>query len=253
VFICVHLWLLDARTARKPAASGQGVLLAFSILGSFSSGIILPMPRQNRVTPLGEFIAVPERGTFIGNRGILHDAEGHIRRPWQVKRWLVCVLEFRGRKRTVMTPNRYTELFFLDEATALAAGHRPCAECRHARFIDFCNAWKLAHSSRGDAPRPRADDIDRRLHAERVGQDRSKRTFTAELDALPDGVFVTVQAWGPLGFLIWQNQLLAWSPGGYGQRRRRPKAMTVQVLTPPATVAAIRAGYLPEVHRSARG
>ena len=96
------------------------------------------MPRQNRVTPFGEIIATPERGTFMGNRGVLHDAEGRIRRAWQVKRWIVCVLEFRGRKRTVMTPGPYTELFFLDEATALAAGHRPCAECRHARFLDFC-------------------------------------------------------------------------------------------------------------------
>ena len=103
------------------------------------------MPRQNRVTPFGEIIATPERGTFMGNRGILHDPDGRVRRKWVLKNWLVCVLEFRGRKRTVMTPNRYTELFFLDEATALAAGHRPCAECRHARFIDFCLAWKAAH------------------------------------------------------------------------------------------------------------
>lgn len=81
----------------------------------------------------------------MGNRGVLHDDQGHVKRPWQVKRWIVCVLEFRGRKRTVMTPGNYTELFFLDEATALAAGHRPCAECRHARFIDYCNAWKLVN------------------------------------------------------------------------------------------------------------
>ena len=101
------------------------------------------MPRQNRVTPFGDIIATPERGTFLGNRGILHDAEGRIKRAWQGKRWIVCVLEFRGRKRTVMTPNSYTELFFLDEATALAAGHRPCAECRHARFLDCGNScWK---------------------------------------------------------------------------------------------------------------
>lgn len=88
------------------------------------------MPRQNRVNPFGEIIATPERGTFMGNRGVLHDEEGRVRRKWKVKRWIVCVLEFRGRKRKVMTPRRYTELFFLDEATALAAGHRPCAECR---------------------------------------------------------------------------------------------------------------------------
>ncbi|HEV3260423.1 MAG TPA: hypothetical protein VG013_26445, partial [Gemmataceae bacterium] len=88
----------------------------------------LPMPRQNRVTPFGDIVAIPERGTFMGNRGVLHDAEGRIRRAWQLKRWIVCVMEFRGRQRQVMTPGRYTELFFLDEATALAAGYRPCSE-----------------------------------------------------------------------------------------------------------------------------
>ena len=112
----------------------------------------------------------------MGNRGILHDADGHIRRNWVLKRWIVCVLEFRGRNRTVMTPNRYTELFFLDEATALAAGHRPCAECRHARFIDFCMAWKAAHLEAKSSRRPTADEMDDRLHTERVAPDRSKRT-----------------------------------------------------------------------------
>src|SRR5271154_6206734 len=114
----------------------------------------VPMPRQNRVNPLGEIIATSERGTFMGNRGVLHDDEGRIRRKWQGKRWLVCVLEFRGRKLKVMTPGRYTELFFLDEATALAAGHRPCAECRHARFLDFCNAWRTANPGDSDSSRP---------------------------------------------------------------------------------------------------
>ncbi len=103
------------------------------------------MPRQNRVTPFGDLIATPERGTFLGNRGVLHDDAGRIKRAWQLRRWIVCVLEFRGRKRSVMTPGRYTELFFLDEATALAAGHRPCAECRRARFLAFCDAWRAAH------------------------------------------------------------------------------------------------------------
>src|ERR1700756_369210 len=147
------------------------------------------MPRRNRVTPFADIVAVPERGTMMGNRGMLHDAEGRIRRPWQVRRWLLCVLEFRGRYRTVMTPNRYTELFFLDEATALAAGHRPCAECRPARFLDFCRAWKVAHPQDGGAGRPTADEMDNRLHAERVAADRSKRVYTAALDELPDGVF----------------------------------------------------------------
>jgi hypothetical protein len=206
------------------------------------------MPRQNRVTPFGEIIASPGRGTFMGNRGVLHDAEGRIKRAWQVKRWLVCVLAFRGRKRAVMMPNSYTELFFLDEATALAAGHRPCAECCHARFLAFCSAWKLAHPGDGGSQRPTATMIDDRLHAERIAPGRSKRTFVAALDALPDGVFVTAAAWGGRAYLVRGDWLLAWSPGGYGERRRRPKGEEVIVLTPPSTVGAIRAGYVPEIH-----
>src|SRR5580692_8691892 len=143
------------------------------------------MAKQNRVTPFGDLIATPERGTFLGNRGVLHDAEGRIKRAWQLKRWIVCVLEFRGRKRSVMTPGHYTELFFLDEATALAAGHRPCAECRHARFLDFCNAWKKGHSAKGGSARPTADEIDSRLHTERLALDHSKHSFVAALDELP--------------------------------------------------------------------
>jgi hypothetical protein len=210
------------------------------------------MPRQNRVTPFGALIATPERGTFLGNRGVLHNAEGHIRQAWQGKRWLVCLLEFRGRRRTVMSPNSYTELFFLDEATALAAGHRPCAECRHARFLAFCHASKAAHPGAGGSGRPTAEEIDRRLHAERVAADCSKRTFTAALDGLPDGVFVTLGPGAGQAYLVWGDRLLLWSPGGYGKGRPRPKGERVRALTPPSTVAAIRAGYVPEIHASAQ-
>lgn len=209
------------------------------------------MPRQNRVTPFGDIIAIPDRGTFLGNRGVLHDDEGRIQRAWQVKRWIVCVLEFRGRKRRIMTPRRYTELFFLDEATALAAGHRPCAECRHVRFLAFCNAWAKAHRTEGRSARPTADEIDRRLHTERLAPDRSKRDYVAALDDLPDGLFVTVAAWGEQAYLVRGDSLLAWSPGGYGERRRRPKGEAVRVLTPKSTVETIRAGYAPEIHPSA--
>jgi hypothetical protein len=209
------------------------------------------VPRQNRVTPFGDLVAVPERETFMGNRGVLHDAAGHIKRPWQVRRWIVCVLEFRGRKRAVMTPGRYTELFFLDEATALAAGHRPCAECRHARFLAFCHAWGTALSVDGKSPRPSADEIDRRLHAERLARDGSKRSVLAALDDLPDGVFVTAAGSREQAYLVWGESLLAWSPGGYRERRPRPRGEEVQVLTPPSTVRTIRAGYVPEVHPSA--
>ena len=187
----------------------------------------------------------------MGNRGILHDAEGQIRRAWQVKRWLVCVLEFRGRKRTVMTPNRYTELFFLDEATALAAGHRPCAECRHVAFLAFCNAWKVVHPRMGGSGRPSADEIDNRLHTERVAPDRTKRLFRANLEEMPNGVFVRHADWGEGAYLVWNDGLLAWSAGGYTERKDRPKRAEVSVLTPESTVGAIRAGYAPEIHPSA--
>jgi hypothetical protein len=211
----------------------------------------LAVPRQNRVTPFGDIVVTPERGTFMGNRGILHNAEGQVKRAWQVKRWLVCVLEFRGRKREVMTPNRYTELFFLDEATALAAGHRPCAECRHAAFLAFCNAWKVAHPSADGSQRPSADDIDNRLHRERVTPDRSKRLFRDNLEELPNGVFVRHADWGEYAYLVWNHGLLAWTAGGYTERRDRPKRAKVLVLTPESTVAAIRAGYTPVIHPSA--
>ena len=187
----------------------------------------------------------------MGNRGVLHDAEGQVQRAWQVKRWIVCVLEFRGRKRLVMTPGRYTELFFLDEATALAAGHRPCAECRHARFLDFCNAWGAPDRGAGGLPRPTADEIDGRLHAERLALDRSKRSFVAALDDLPDGVLVAIVAWGERAYLVRGDHLLAWSPGVYGERRQRPRGEEVRVLTPESTVGTIRAGYVPEIHPSA--
>ncbi|OWK34756.1 hypothetical protein [Fimbriiglobus ruber] len=209
------------------------------------------MAKQNRVTPFGDLVAIPERGTFMGNRGVLHDGEGRIKRAWQVKRWIVCVLEFRGRKRSVMTPDRYTELFFLDEATALAAGHRPCAECRHGCFIDFCNAWRTCNSTDDEAPRRTAGMIDDRLHAERLTSDRTKRSYRENLDELPDGVFVTVLKWGEQAYLVYGDRLLAWSPGGYGERRRRPKGEEANVLTPKSTVETIRAGYVPEIHPSA--
>lgn len=209
------------------------------------------MPRQNRVTPSGEIVAVPERGTMMGNRGRLHDEAGQIRRPWQVRRWIACLLGFNGRHRQVMAPDRYTELFFLDEATALAAGHRPCFECRRKSFEAFATAWAVGNGIDVTDGRPAANSIDDRLHEDRVGPDRSKRTFMAKIDDLPDGVFMTLGEGMDCAYLLWGGHLLVWSPGGYKGRLPRPGGDEVTVLTPVSTVAAIRAGYVPEIHPSA--
>jgi len=191
------------------------------------------MPFQNRVTPLGELIATPERGLVHGNRGRLHDEHGAIRREWQVKRWISCRLEFRGRYRTggPMAPNRYTGLFFLDEATALAAGHRPCSECRNADYRSFL---ALTGESRADA-------LDARLHTERG------HLHESELDELPDGAFVVLERepWLVLG-----PELLRWTPGGYPERRPR-FAGHVEVVTPPTSLHVLASGWsasLPLVH-----
>jgi hypothetical protein len=202
-------------------------------------------PLQNRVTPFGDIVAVRGRGLFMGNRGVLHDERRRLVRFSQVRRWIICRLEFRGRRRQVMTPGSYTELFFLDEAAALAAGHRPCAECRHGDYVRFREAWAATH--RGVIPA--ADDIDRRLHEERLAAPRIKRTYVDRLTALPDGAYLDVAG---TAWLVWQDTLRRWSAGGYVEVRPRPRGGLVTVLTPPSTVAVIRAGYRPQVHVSAR-
>jgi hypothetical protein len=203
----------------------------------------VPVPRQNRVTPFGTIIATEARGTLMGNRGCIHSDEGRIVRPWQVRRWIACVLSFRGRWRFVMPPARWTALFFLDEATALAAGHRPCAECRWADYRRFQDAFLAAHPGHPAG----ADPMDATLHAARVGDGRTQRTHLAPAGSLPGGTFVELRG---RPWLVLDGGLAAWTPEGYGERRRRP-AGDVTVLTPEPTVAAIRAGYEPLVHPSA--
>lgn len=145
------------------------------------------MPRQNRVLPTGDIVALPFRGGMFGNRGVLHDAAGRIRRPWQVKRWICCVLSFKGRHRPIMRPGHYTELFFADEASAFAAGHRPCAECRRADYERFRDAWVAAFGG----PRPSAGAMDDALHQARIDPaTRGQRRFAAKASDLPDGVFI---------------------------------------------------------------
>ena len=208
------------------------------------------MPRQNRVDPFGGLVATECRGTLMGNRGCLHDEERRIRRAYALRRWIFCVLEFRGRHRQIMAPGRYTELFFLDEATALAAGHRPCAECQRERYLQFRQAWLSANAGRVSGSFCSVDEIDDVLHGERLAPGSAKRTWRSPLAELPAGVMIVGERGVP--FLVLSDRLLPWSACGYGPGIRRPASGQAEVLTPPSTVGAMAAGFVPTVHASAR-
>jgi endoribonuclease L-PSP len=202
------------------------------------------MPRQNRVTPYGELIAAPDRGTFWGNRGRLHDREGNLVRYSSGRAWAICVLEFKGRRRPLWAPGKLTELFFLDEATALAAGHRPCGECRNPDHRAFKKAWAAAHFGKHIT----APAIDAHLHADRLSNPGIRSTYPAQLADLPEGAIVELDG---RPWLVANGQLLAWSPGGYRDRQDRPPTTPVIVLTPRATIATLAAGYRPILHPTA--
>ena len=203
------------------------------------------MPLQNRVTPFGELLAVPARGTLFGNRGgrFHTDAKTLTARRWASRQWICCVLDFKGRQRDVWG-RFYTELFFLDEPTALAAGHRPCFECRRKDAEAFAAYWRAARQLRR---RPYAFEMDEVLHRERL-RGRAKRTHRRNIDALPDGAFVALDG---AVFAVRGKVLLRWTPQGYGARKKRPQGAAVDVLTPPAILAVLSAGYRPHWHPSA--
>jgi hypothetical protein len=202
------------------------------------------VPRQNRVTPYGALVAVPDRGLLWGNRGVLHDPQGRLVRYSRGRAWLICVLEFKGRRRQQWAPNRLTELYFLDEVTGLAAGHRPCGECRYRDYQAFKQAWAAAHG--GSLPGVQA--IDARLHADRLAGPGMRRSYLAPLADLPDGTMIELE---DAPFLVLGGGLLAWTPGGYAGRRARPPAGPVTVITPRATAGVLAAGYRPVIHPSA--
>ncbi len=207
------------------------------------------MPRQNRVTPFSTLIATSARGTLTGNRGCLHDNHEQIRRQFQGKRWIICLLDFKGRKRSIMTPGRYTELFFLDEATALAAGHRPCAECQRERFNLFREFWAKTNPELAGTARPAATTLDAILHQERTVTGIRANRHSNSIENLPDGAFVTDD--DHIAYLVLRNQLLRWSPAGYEHPPLRTIRYPVRVLTPDSVVRTLAAGYPVSIHSSA--
>ncbi len=202
------------------------------------------MPLQNRVLPDGQIIATPARGTLTGNRGILHGPDRVLGTSrWRHKAWICCVLDWQGRKRQVMTGRNWTELFFLDEATAFAAGHRPCAYCRRDAYTRFQAAWTKAAGQRPSAPQ-----MDAALHRTRVTRDRQQITHLVDLPILPVGTFIRKSG---QPHLVTAGHLHPYTPAGYAPPIARPTGGCVTVMTPAPTVAVLSAGYRPIVHASA--
>lgn len=203
------------------------------------------MTLQNRVLPTGEITALPYRGEWMGNRGILHDENRKLGvARWRHKAWICCVLSFKGRRRTPMSPGAYTELFFLDEPTALAAGHRPCAECRRDDYLAFRSAWSRAHGTTASAP-----EMDALLHKARVqSPSRAQVRHLARARTLPDGAMI-LHPESNAPALVWRGAQYPWGPQGYAPAEPCPDTL-VQVLTPSPTLGALAAGYPAQPHSS---
>jgi hypothetical protein len=199
------------------------------------------MAARNRVTPMGEIAAIDQRGTFMGNRGSIHRGVGEIARPWQVRRWITCQLEYKGWVAPKWVPGRWTPLFFWDEAVALAAGHRPCALCRHPDFTRWVDAWELAFGERS-----KVDPMDRRLHADRV-DGRAQRRHAEPWASVPERAFAVLD---DQPVLVLADRVVPWSVAGYGAPAGRPDEGEATLLTPAATVEVLRHGYRPELHPS---
>lgn len=204
---------------------------------------------QNRVDPWGQLCANPARGALMGNRGILHDDENRIVRSWAHKAWVTCLLEFKSTKRPKpFSPGNYSELFFIDEATAFAAGHRPCAYCQRERHLEFKKAWVGANMAEKTGAPISMSEVDQTLHAERARKGGAKMTFDAALCSLPVGVMFEHQ---DAAYLVSPRGFLPWSFSGYGQRAEMDAAATVRVLTPRSVVQAFAHGFEPKFHSSA--
>ena len=206
---------------------------------------VKPMPLQNRVLPIGDIVAIADRGMFVGNRGIIHDPATRtlLKRRWSTDAWLICVLEFRSRRRQVMQRQSWTELFFLDEATAFAAGHRPCFYCRREDANRFRAAWEKGNR----VSETLAPEIDAVLHRQRLVSGKKLHPLPVGIEKLPDGAMVQAD---DASFLIAQGTALKWTPAGY--RKVEGKIGEAMLLTPPSTLRAFSAGYRPVMHESAK-
>jgi hypothetical protein len=218
---------------------------------------------QNRVDPFGNIIKTKARGHWMGNRGVLHDDRQNLIRPFKLNAWITCKLEFKGRNRTVMSPGRWTELFFLDEATSFAAGHRPCFECRREDAVRFKSSWLMGNPEYGFDKKTSIREIDNILHKERIDRggskidrddakitrdgsksDTYKITFEERAANIPDGAFVSLDGHA---FLVFDHLFFLWTPFGYEKGIVLPGNDKLAVLTPRSAVNAFRAGYLPEL------
>lgn len=199
---------------------------------------------QNRVDPSGNIISTAARGAWMGNRGQLHNENQEILRPFKLKAWLICLLQFKDRQRQVMAPNRYTELFFLDEATAFAAGHRPCFECRRKDYDRFKAFWITGNRKSGFDLNTSINNIDKVLHKERINRKGEKITYKEKFKNLPDGTFIQI---GDKPHLIAKDRLHPWTAAGYEDPIILPDTEIVTVLTPKSTVNAFKAGYKPQM------
>jgi len=205
------------------------------------------MPYQNKVDPWGNINAVKSRGMFLGNRGVLHNEHQEIIASHRIKGWVTCLLEFKDRKRKIMTPKRYTELFFLDEATAFSAGHRPCAECRRKRYNDFKEKWLEANGEKLQGKKTTAPNMDNIIHEERISK-KQKVTYTSALGSLPDGTMIDINS---KAYLLWESKLFEWSFSGYSESDLDfTLEDEVIVLTPLSYVKTFSKGFIPEIHES---
>lgn len=199
---------------------------------------------QNRIDPFGQLIETSARGAWLGNRGVIHNELQQIVRPFKIKAWITCALEFRGRHREIMQPNRWTELFFLDEATAFSAGHRPCFQCRYEAHQKFKEFWIKGNPEYGFTMKTPVSQIDAIIHAQRIANDKSKIIYEQVIENLPNGTFISILK---QPYLVNDEQLFLWRPEGYEKGINLSAIEKVRVLTPLSIVNMFSAGYLAQV------